>query len=73
MRPAYTAHIQKCAPGADNAPMTTAVATVPRDVKSFHLAKPIATELTVCTFLALAATGIWLLVLPLELLRLTSA
>ena len=53
--------------------MTTAVATVPRDVKSFHLAKPIARELTVCTFLALAATGIWLLVLPLELLRLASA
>lgn len=53
--------------------MTTAVVSVPRDVKSFRLAKPVAAELTVCTFLALAASGVWLFVLPLELLRLVSA
>ena len=50
-----------------------AVARGPRDVKSFRLAKPIAAEFTVCTFLALAASGLWLFVLPLELLRLASA
>jgi hypothetical protein len=53
--------------------MTTAVVTVPRDVKSFRLARPVAAELTACTLLSLAASGIWLLVLPLELLRLMSA
>jgi hypothetical protein len=53
--------------------MTTAVATAPRDVKSFRLARPVAAELTTCTFLALAASGVWLFVLPLELLRLVSA
>jgi hypothetical protein len=52
--------------------MPTAVATVPRDVKSFRLARPIAAELTACMFLSLAGSGIWLLVLPLELLRLLS-
>ena len=46
-----------------------AVAPVPRDIKSFRLAKPVAAEFTV---LSLAASGIWLLVLPLELLRLVS-
>ena len=49
-----------------------AVAPVPRDIKSFRLAKPVAAEFTVCTELSLAASGIWLLVLPLELLRLVS-
>jgi hypothetical protein len=53
--------------------MTGAAIAVPRDVKSFRLAKPVAAELTVCTALSLAASGIWLLVLPLELLRLVSA
>lgn len=53
--------------------MTTAVAAIPRDVKSFRLAKPRATELTVCAVLSVAASGIWLLVLPLELLQLVSA
>ena len=52
---------------------TTAVAPAPRDVKSFRLAKPVAAEFTVCTLLSLAASGIWLLVLPLELLRLVAA
>ena len=46
---------------------------LPRDVKSFRLAKPVAAEFTACTFLLLAASGIWLFVLPLELLRLVSA
>jgi hypothetical protein len=53
--------------------MTTAVVSLPRDVKSFRLAKPLAAELTACTFLSLAASGIWLLVLPLELLGLIAA
>jgi hypothetical protein len=46
---------------------------VPRDVKSFRLAKPVAAEFTVCTFLSLAASGVWLFVLPLELVRFLSA
>jgi hypothetical protein len=50
--------------------MTTAFALAPRDVKSFRMAKPVAAELTVCTFLSLAASGVWLFVLPLELLQL---
>lgn len=52
-----------------------AVAATPvrRDIKSFRLAEPIAAEFTVCTFLVLAASGAWLFVLPLELLRLASA
>ena len=50
-----------------------AVASVPRDVKSFRLAKPVAAEFTACTLLSLAASGIWLFVLPVELLRLVSA
>lgn len=50
--------------------MTTAVVTAPRDVKSFRMAKPVKAELTVCAFLSLAASGIWLFVLPLELLQL---
>ena len=50
-----------------------AVSPVPRDLKSFRLAKPVAAELTACTVLSLAASGIWLLVLPLELLRLVAA
>jgi len=51
--------------------MTTAVVHVSRDVKSFRLAKPIAGEVqfTACTVLSLAASGIWLFVLPLEVLR----
>jgi hypothetical protein len=53
--------------------VSSAVVTVPRDVKSFRLAKPVAAELTVCTFLSLAAAGVWLLVLPVELLRIVSA
>jgi|GEM_PF-6843907 hypothetical protein len=52
--------------------MTSAVVAVSRDTKSFRLAKPIGAELTVCTFLSLAASGLWLLVLPLELLRLVA-
>ena len=50
-----------------------AAPALPRDVKSFRLAKPIAAELTACTLLSLAASGIWLLVLPLEVLRLVAA
>ena len=50
-----------------------AVSPVPRDLKSFRLAKPVAAELTACTVLSLAASGVWLLVLPLELLRLVAA
>ena len=50
-----------------------AVASVPRDVKSFRLARPVAAEFTACTVLSLAASGIWLCVLPVELLRLVSA
>ena len=53
--------------------MTTAVVTLPRDVKSFRLTKPVAADLAACTFLSLAASGIWLLVLPLELLGLVAA
>ncbi|HWJ32039.1 MAG TPA: hypothetical protein VNR59_06835 [Gaiellaceae bacterium] len=53
--------------------MSAAAVAVPRDVKSFRLAKPVAAEFTVCTFLSLAAFGVWLFVLPLELLRLVSA
>ncbi|HEY2777932.1 MAG TPA: hypothetical protein VGI77_08500 [Gaiellaceae bacterium] len=53
--------------------MTTGVVTVPRDVKSFRLAEPVATEFTVCTVLSLAASGIWLFMLPLEFLGLVSA
>jgi hypothetical protein len=49
--------------------MSTLAVIVPRDVKSFRLAKPVVAEFTVCAFLALAASGIWLFVLPLELLR----
>ena len=52
----------------DKTRMTTAVVSVPRDVKSFRLVKPVAAELTTCALLSLAASGIWLLVLPLELL-----
>jgi hypothetical protein len=55
---------------ADTKRMTTAFALAPRDVKSFRMAKPVAAELTVCTFLSLAASGVWLFVLPLELLQL---
>ena len=50
-----------------------AIAPVGRDYKSFRLAKPVAAELTACAVLSLAASGIWLLVLPLELLRLVAA
>ena len=69
---AYTACIQQSAIAADKADMTSAVVAVPRDSKSFRLAKPIGADLTVCTFLSLAASGLWLLVLPLELLRLVA-
>ena len=37
------------------------------------MAKPVAAEFTVCTLLSLAASGIWLFVLPLELLQLVAA
>jgi hypothetical protein len=53
--------------------VTTAVATLPRDVKSFRLATPVVAEFTACTLLSLAASGIWLFVLPLELLHFVSA
>lgn len=53
--------------------MSTAVASISRDVKTFRLAKPVAAEFTVCTFLSLAASGIWLFVLPLELLGFLAA
>ena len=54
--------------------MTTAVfAPAQRDMKSFRLAKPVAAEFTVCALLSLAAFGIWLFVLPLELLQLVSS
>jgi hypothetical protein len=50
-----------------------AVATLRTDVKSFRLAqppvRPSATHLTACTTLTLSAAGVWLLVLPLELVR----
>lgn len=69
----YETHIQQRADAADGDNMNrVAAAPVPRDVKSFRLAKPIAAEFTTCTFLALAASGAWLFVLPLELLRLAS-
>ena len=55
---------------ADSKRVTTAFALAPRDVKSFRMAKPVAAELTVCTFLSLAASGVWLFVLPIELLQL---
>ena len=67
--PTYTAALRV----ADKTGVTTAVATLPRDVKSFRLTKPVSAEFTGCTFLALAASGIWLFVLPLELLRFLSA
>ena len=73
MPPPYTARIQPGAVAADNAAMTSTAIAVPRDVKSFRLAKPVAAELTACTLLSLAASGVWLLVLPLELLRFVSA
>ena len=44
-----------------------------RELKSFRLAQPVAAEFTSCTLLALSACGIWLFVLPLELLRLAAA
>jgi hypothetical protein len=69
---AYTARIQHSLIPADTADMTSAVVAVSRDTKSFRLAKPVGAELTVCTFLSLAASGLWLLVLPLELLRLVA-
>ena len=47
-----------------------AVAPASGDVKSFRLSRPVAADLTTCTVLSLAASGIWLFVLPLELLRL---
>jgi hypothetical protein len=50
-----------------------AAAPVRRDVKSFRLATPVAAEFTACTFLSLATSGIWLFVLPLELLRFVAA
>ena len=37
------------------------------------MAEPSAAEFTTCTFLSLAASGIWLLILPLELLQLVAA
>jgi hypothetical protein len=53
-----------------------AVATPRTDVKSFRLAHPAVRtttgfELTVSALLTLSAAGLWLLVLPLELLRAT--
>lgn len=73
MRSVYTPPLETCMPAADNGQMSAAAVAVPRDVKSFRLAKPVAAEFTVCTFLSLAAFGVWLFVLPLELLRLVSA
>jgi hypothetical protein len=52
--------------------MSTLAVVGPRDVKSFRLAKPVAAEFSLCTVLSLAASGIWLFVLPLELLRFLS-
>jgi hypothetical protein len=51
-----------------------AVATPRADVKSFRLAQPAVQatsgiKLTAFATLSLAAAGIWLLVIPLELLR----
>jgi len=51
---------------------------MPRELKSFRLAQPVAqatsyAEFTAFTLLSLVATGIWLFVLPLELLRLSGA
>jgi hypothetical protein len=51
-----------------------AIAASRTDVKSFRLAQPAVratsgVELTAFATLSLAATGIWLLVLPLEILR----
>ena len=59
--------------------MEIAFATpMPRDVKSFRLSRPVAErtsrlQFTACTFLTIAATGIWLFLLPLELLQLVAA
>jgi hypothetical protein len=55
--------------------MDVALAIMPRELKSFRLAQPVAqatsyAEFTAFTLLSLVATGIWLLVLPLELLGL---
>ena len=59
---------------ADNEGMNAvAIAPTSREIKSFRLARPVAAELTACAVLALVASGAWLLVLPLELLRAVSA
>jgi hypothetical protein len=70
--PAYPPPIEVPGLRADSARMSTAVVTVPRDVKSFRLAQPVATDFTVCTLLSLAVSGVWLLVLPVELLQVVS-
>lgn len=48
------------------------------NVRSFRLAQPVVQasswpEFSACALLTLAAVGVWLLVLPLELLRLLAA
>ena len=55
-----------------------AVAGTRTDVKSFRLAHPAVratsgVELTASALLTLTAAGVWLLVLPLELLRLAAS
>jgi len=54
-----------------------AIATPRTDVKSFRLAQPVGRttsglELTASAVLVLAAAGLWLMVIPLELLRFTT-
>jgi hypothetical protein len=70
LRIAYTARADPADMGDMN---VVTLAPVSRDVKSFRLAKPLAAEFTLCTLLSLTASGLWLFVLPLELLRLASA
>ena len=58
--------------------MNVALAPMRGELKSFRLSQPVAqatsyAEFTAFTLLSLVATGIWLLVLPLELLRLAGA
>jgi hypothetical protein len=55
-----------------------AVSTPNGDVKSLRLARPVVrtasgAEVTAFTVLSLATAGVWLLVLPLELLRLAAS
>jgi hypothetical protein len=70
LRIAYTARADPADTGDMN---VVALAPVARDVKSFRLAKPLAADFALCTLLSLTASGLWLFVLPLELLRIASA